>query len=46
MWSENGLAAGRETRWFRPAAGPNFDQYWSELMMTPSFLASIAIQTR
>ena len=33
------------TRHFRPAAKVKFNQYWSELMTTPSFLASIASQT-
>ena len=30
---------------FRRAAGPSFDQYWSELRITPSFFATIASQT-
>ena len=33
------------TRQFRPAAKVRFNQYWSELRITPSFLASIASQT-
>jgi hypothetical protein len=33
------------TRQFRPAAKVRFNQYWSELRIWPSFLASIASQT-
>jgi hypothetical protein len=33
------------TRQFRPAAKVRFNQYWSELTTTPSFLAWIASQT-